>query len=133
MNFKEFFLSDESRDVLFIIISIIAVILNFLGLTLNGISFIWIAILFCGLPIIKEAVIGLITEFDIKADVLVSIAIISSIIIGELFAAGVIAIIMAIGGFLEEYTVSKTRSGIEKLVDLSPTRFQQIQLMLEIF
>ena len=122
MNFKEFFLSDESRDVLFIIISIIAVILNFLGLTLNGISFIWIAILFCGLPIIKEAVIGLITEFDIKADVLVSIAIISSIIIGELFAAGVIAIIMAIGGFLEEYTVSKTRSGIEKLVDLSPTK-----------
>ena len=122
MNFKEFFLSDESRDVLFIILSIIAVILNFLGLTLNGISFIWIAILFCGLPIIKEAVIGLITEFDIKADVLVSIAIISSIIIGELFAAGVIAIIMAIGGFLEEYTVSKTRSGIEKLVDLSPTK-----------
>ena len=29
---------------------------------------------------------------------------------------------MAIGGFLEEYTVSKTKAGIEKLIDLSPTK-----------
>ena len=29
---------------------------------------------------------------------------------------------MAIGGFLEEYTVSKTKEGIEKLIDLSPTK-----------
>ena len=122
MNLKKFFKDGEKIDVLFIVISIIAVILNFLGFALNGISPIWIAILFCGLPILKEAAIGLITEFDIKADVLVSIAIISSIVIGELFAAGVIAIIMAIGGFLEEYTVSKTRVGIEKLIDLSPTK-----------
>ncbi len=122
MSLKDFFLDDEKRDLCFITISIIAVILHFAGMSLNGISLIWVAVIFCGLPILKEAAIGLITEFDIKADVLVSIAIISSIIIGELFAAGVIAIIMAIGGFLEEYTVSKTRSGIEKLVDLSPTK-----------
>lgn len=34
----------------------------------------WIAILLCGVPIVLEAVIGLITSFDIKADVLVSLA-----------------------------------------------------------
>lgn len=122
MNIKEILMDDEKRDLIYILISIIAIILHFLGMDLYGISLIWVAIIFCGLPILKEAAIGLITEFDIKADVLVSIAIISSIIIGELFAAGVIAVIMAIGGFLEEYTVSKTRVGIEKLIDLSPTK-----------
>ena len=103
-------------------ISIISAILSFIGTNLFRFDLIWIAIIFCGFPIFKEAIIGLYTEFDIKADVLVSVAIVSSILIGELFAAGVIAIIMAIGGFLEEYTVSKTKAGIEKLIDLSPTK-----------
>lgn len=80
----------------------------------------WIAIILCGIPIIKEAIIGLITEFDIKADVLVSIALIASIITGEIFAAGEVAFIMQIGGLLEELTVAKARAGIEKLVHLTP-------------
>ena len=39
--------------------------------------------------LILEAVIGLVTAFDIKADVLVSLALIASVCIGEDFAAGV--------------------------------------------
>ena len=122
LSIRDFFQGGEKRDILFIVISIVAVILSLIGANLWRFDLIWIAIIFCGFPIFKEAIIGLYTEFDIKADVLVSIAIISSICIGELFAAGVIAIIMAIGGFLEEYTVSKTKAGIEKLIDLSPTK-----------
>lgn len=80
----------------------------------------WIAIILCGIPIIKEAMIGLITEFDVKADVLVSIALIASIITGEIFAAGEVAFIMQIGGLLEELTVAKARAEIEKLVHLTP-------------
>lgn len=75
----------------------------------------------CGLPIIKEAIEALIHEKDIKSDLLVSIAIISSTIIGKLFAAGVIALIMTIGGFLEEYTVSKTQNEIKNLINITPT------------
>lgn len=75
----------------------------------------------CGLPIIKEAIEALIHEKDIKTDLLVSIAIISSTIIGELFASGVIALIMTIGGFLEEYTVSKTQNEIKNLINITPT------------
>ena len=119
-KFKEFFYDSPARDVLFIIISIVSAILSFIGTDLFRFDLIWIAIIFCGIPIFKEAILGLYREFDIKADVLVTIAIISSILIGELFAAGVIAIIMAIGGFLEEYTVSKTKAGIKKLIDLNP-------------
>ncbi|WP_410319161.1 heavy metal translocating P-type ATPase [Methanobrevibacter sp.] len=113
MNFTR----DEKVDILLIIISAISVIGSFI-LSLDYIA--WIAVILCGVPIFKECVKGLITEFDIKADLLVTIAIIASIIIGEVFAAGEIATIMAIGGFLEEYTVSKTQGRIEELVKMSP-------------
>ena len=80
----------------------------------------WIAILLCGIPIVKGAAVGLVTKFDVKADVLVSIALAASVIIGETFAAGEVAFIMAIGTYLEERTVAKARAGIEKLVRLTP-------------
>ena len=80
----------------------------------------WIAIILCGVPIILEAFIGLVTEFDIKADVLVSLALIASVCIGEIFAAGEVAFIMQLGGLLEELTIAKARAGIEKLVHLTP-------------
>ena len=78
----------------------------------------WAAVVLCGIPIILEAVIGLVTAFDIKADVLVSIALIASLIIGEDFAAGEVAFIMQLGALLEDLTGA--RAGIEKLVHLTP-------------
>lgn len=80
----------------------------------------WIAIILCGIPIILEAVIGLVTEFDIKADVLVSLALIAAVCIGEDFAAGEVAFIMQLGALLEDITVARARAGIEKLVNLTP-------------
>lgn len=74
----------------------------------------------CGLPIILEAIIGLVTAFDIKADVLVSLALIASVCIGEGFAAGEVAFIMQLAALLEELTVARARAGIEKLVHLTP-------------
>ena len=115
MNLK--FDRDQKIDILLIVISKISVIASFV-LSLDYIA--WIAVILCGIPIFKECAEGLITEFDIKADLLVTIAIIASIIIGEVFAAGEIATIMAIGGFLEEYTVSKSQGRIEELVKMTP-------------
>ena len=111
------FTSKQKIDMLLIVTSIISLISSFI-LSLNYIA--WIAIILSGIPIIKECIEGLVSEFDIKADLLVSIAIIASIIIGEVFAAGEIATIMAIGGFLEEYTVSKTQGQIEELFKMTP-------------
>ena len=113
------FNTDEKIKIIIILISTISIIVSFI-LSLEYISL--IATILCGIPIFKECIEGLVKEFNIKTDLLVSIAIIASIIIGEIFAAGEIATIMAIGGFLEEYTVSKTKAGIEKLIDLSPTK-----------
>ena len=80
----------------------------------------WIAIVICGAPIIWDAVTGLILHHDIKADVLVAIAIIAALYLGEWFAAGEVALIMEIGGFLEDYSAAKANKGIEALQDMSP-------------
>ena len=119
---------NQITDILLIIISAISLIASF-SLSLDYIS--WIAVLLCGIPILKECTEGLITKFDIKADLLVSIAIIASVIIGEVFAAGEIATIMAIGGFLEEYTVSKTQGRIGKLIKMTPQFATRIKNNIE--
>ncbi|MDR3148050.1 MAG: cation-translocating P-type ATPase [Treponema sp.] len=115
------FLKDkEKRALLFLGISLISLVVSFFNpgdLPLNAA---WAAIVLCGVPIVKTAIVGLVTKFDIKADVLVSIALIASLITGEIFAAGEVAFIMAIGSYLEERTVAKARAGIERLISLTP-------------
>ena len=108
------------RDIIFLIISGIALLFSIFKIIPLPFDAAWVAIILCGIPIILEAIIGLVTEFDIKADVLVSIALIASVCIGEDFAAGEVAFIMQIGGLLEELTVARARAGIEKLVKLTP-------------
>lgn len=114
------------RDVTFLIISGASLLLSIFGYTPFPFDMAWVAIILCGVPIILEAVIGLVTAFDIKADVLVSVALIASVIIGEDFAAGEVAFIMQLGSLLEDLTVAKTRAGIEKLVHLTPRTARRI-------
>ncbi len=113
-------LGGVAKDVTLLVISAISLIVSFLAPDILPFNPAWIAIVLCGLPIILEAIIGLVTVFDIKADVLVSLALIAAVIIGEDFAAGEVALIMQLGGLLEDLTVAKARAGIERLVNLSP-------------
>ncbi len=108
------------KDITCLVLSGIALAASITKIQVFGVDVAWLAILLCGTPIILEAIIGLVTEFDIKADVLVSLALIASVIIGEIFAAGEVAFIMQLGGLLEDLTVAKARAGIEKLVHLTP-------------
>lgn len=114
------------RDIIFLILSGAALLLSILGYSPLPFDMAWIAIILCGVPIIMEAVIGLVTEFDVKADVLVSIALIASVIIREDFAAGEVAFIMQLGALLEDLTVAKARAGIEKLIHLTPRTARRI-------
>jgi heavy metal translocating P-type ATPase len=107
------------KDIILLAISGAALIISLFDLPLPF-NAAWISIILCGVPIILEAIIGLVTEFDIKADVLVSLALIASVIIGEYFAAGEVAFIMQLGALLESVTVARARAGIEKLVHLTP-------------
>ena len=108
------------KDITCLVVSAAALILSLLGVSPGGVDPAWIAIIMCGVPILLEAFIGLVTRFDIKADVLVSMALIASVIIGEIFAAGEVAFIMQLGALLEDLTVARARNGIEKLVKLTP-------------
>ena len=107
-------------QIAILIVSGAILLASFAGVRVAGFDPAWIAIVFCGLPILKEAAIGLITEFDIRADVLVSLALIAAVAIGEYFAAGEVALIMQIGGLLEELTVKRAQAGLERLVAMTP-------------
>lgn len=76
-------LGGTKKDITLLIISAISLIVSLAvpdGVLPFNVS--WVAIILCGVPIILEAVIGLVTAFDIKADVLVSLALIASVCIG---------------------------------------------------
>lgn len=115
------------KDVILLLISGLAVVCSLMNISLFSFDMAWIAIVLCGVPIVWEAIVGLVTAFDIKADVLVSLALIASVLIGEEFAAGEVAFIMQLGALLEELTVSRARKGIEKLVDLTPQTARVIE------
>ena len=119
-------LGETKRDIIFLIISGAALLLSIAGISPFPFDMAWISIILCGIPIILEAFIGLVTAFDITADVLVSIALAASVIIGEDFAAGEVAFIMQLGALLEDLTVAKARAGIEKLVHLTPRTAHRI-------
>ena len=108
------------KDIVLLVLSGIALVLDLVGIQPFPFDIAWVSILLCGVPIILEAIIGLVTAFDIKADVLVSLALIASVCIHEDFAAGEVAFIMQLGALLEDLTVARARAGIEKLVHLTP-------------
>ena len=76
------------KDIAFLVISALALLASIFEPFPLPFNPAWIAVVLCGIPIVMEAIIGLVTAFDIKADVLVSMALIASICIGEDFAAG---------------------------------------------
>ncbi len=129
MRIREFWKSlpeGAGREILFLAVAGAALAVSFFGLVDLPFDAAWVAIVLCGIPILKDAAVGVFTRFDIKADVLVSMALIASVLTDEIFAAGEVAFIMQIGSFLEEFTVAKARAGIEKLVRLTPRTARRI-------
>ena len=110
----------------FIIIGIAAVLLLLHWFewlpAIAGIDTALLAALISGFPIVRAAVIAIIQQGDTKVGLLVSIAIVASIAIGEYFAAAEVAIIMSIGELLEHITVEKSNTSLQKLAELAPLK-----------
>lgn len=104
------------------IISLAFSLSGFPGRTVLPFDIAWAAIILCGVPILTGAVKGLIWEHDVKADVLVAMALVASVTAEEYFAAGEVALIMQIGSLLEDYTSEKANESIGKLIRLSPQK-----------
>jgi heavy metal translocating P-type ATPase len=94
-----------------------------LGVTLDPA---WIAIIICGIPLAYLAVSRIIKQRFISSALLITMAMVAAIAINELFAAGEVAFIMALGGFLEDKTTNKARKGINKLISLKPLQGRKI-------
>lgn len=86
----------------------------------------WIAAVLCGVPIVFGAAEALVTEQDITADLLVSLALVASLITREWFAAGEVAFIMQIGSLLEDFTSERARQGVAALIDLTPKTARRV-------
>ena len=105
-----------------------------LGLSLAGISLFfdpaWIAVMICGLPLLYLALWRVVYNkgiAKISSALLISIAMIAAIAIGDLFAAGEVAFIMAIGAILEDKTTERAKNGLKKLISLVPQTARRIK------
>lgn len=115
------------KGIVFLVLSGISLIISIFDLVPLSFDAAWVSVILCGIPIIMEALIGLVCDFDIKAGVLVSLALVASVCIGETFAAGEVAFIMQFGELLEHLTVARARAGIEKLACLTPQTARVIE------
>lgn len=85
-----------------------------------------ITIIISGLPLLYTAVNKLYVQKQISSALLITLAMIASIAIGELFAAGEVAFIMAIGEILENLTVDKAKKSLKNLISLTPSQGRKI-------
>lgn len=89
----------------------------------------WVTVIISGIPMLYLAVWRVIYNpgiSKISSALLISIAMIAAIAIGDLFAAGEVAWIMAIGAILEEKTTERAKKGLKKLISLAPTQGRRI-------
>ena len=89
----------------------------------------WITIVISGIPLLYLAIWRMIHNpgiSKISSALLICIAMFAAIAIGDLFAAGEVVFIMAIGALLEEATTNRAKKGLKKLISLAPTKGRRL-------
>ena len=90
----------------------------------------WGTVVISGIPLLYLAVWRVIYNpgiSKISSALLITIAMFAAIAIGDLFAAGEVAFIMAIGALLEDATTNRAKKGLKKLISLAPTQGRRIR------
>ena len=90
----------------------------------------WATIIISGIPLLYLAVWRIIHNpgiSKISSALLICIAMFAAIIIGDLFAAGEVVFIMAIGALLEDATTNRAKKGLKKLISLAPTKGRRVK------
>ena len=86
----------------------------------------WVTIVLSGYPLLYLALTRLFKEKWISSALLISMAMIASLYVGEIFAAGEVAFIMSIGAILEDKTVERAKKGIKNLISLTPVQGRKL-------
>ncbi|MBR5866518.1 MAG: cation-translocating P-type ATPase, partial [Spirochaetaceae bacterium] len=95
-----------------------------------GLGFAWLTIFICGTPLVYSAIKKLIKNSGIRkisSSLLITIAMISAVLIKDLFAAAEVAFIMAIGEILEHFTTERAKKGLKNLINLAPVQGRKIK------
>ena len=90
----------------------------------------WVTVVISGIPLLYLAVWRMIHNpgiSKISSALLICIAMFAAIAIGDLFAAGEVAFIMAIGALLEEATTNRAKKGLKKLISLAPAKARRLR------
>ena len=90
----------------------------------------WVTVIISGIPLLYLAIWRVIHNSGISkisSALLICIAMFAAIAIGDLFAAGEVVFIMAIGALLEDATTKRARKGLKKLISLAPTMGRRIR------
>ena len=90
----------------------------------------WVCVVICGIPLLYLAIWRIIHNkgiSKISSALLISMAMIAAILIGDLFAAGEVAFIMEIGALLEDMTTERAKKGLKKLISLAPEKARLIK------
>lgn len=90
----------------------------------------WVTIFICGIPLLYLAIWRITYNrgvSKISSALLICIAMFAALSIGELFAAGEVAFIMALGALLEDATTNRAKKGLKKLISLAPTQGRRIR------
>ena len=85
----------------------------------------WVAVILSAPPIVYRAVKKLVCNrgiSKISSALLISVAIVAACVIGDVFAAGEVAWIMALGEILEDKTTARARKGLQALIEITPTQ-----------
>ncbi len=73
-----------------------------------------------GFPVFKLAVTNILRDFDLTAGVMVSVAMIAALIVGEYGAMALVAFMMVIGEALEDFTRERADHALKELNQLVP-------------
>lgn len=90
----------------------------------------WVTVIISGIPLMYLAIWRMIYNpgiSKISSALLICIAMFSAIAIGDLFAAGEVAFIMAVGALLEEATTNRAKKGLQQLIHLVPTKGRRLE------
>ena len=90
----------------------------------------WITIIISGIPLLYLAIWRIIYNpgiSKISSALLICIAMAAAIAVGDLFAAGEVVFIMAIGALLEEATTRRAQKGLKKLICLAPAKGRRLR------
>lgn len=110
--------------IISIVFFILNVVLNLLKIE-TAFKPVWISIVISAFPFLVGAIKNLV-KFKIKNSLLITIAVIASVFVGEYFAAAEIAILMAIGELLEDYTVDRAKKGLNDLISSAPKKAKKL-------